>query len=157
MKKILIAATALLAFAACKKDKDENKTRTQHLTAGKWFSSTSSYSYKLTDSLGNVIDSENSTDTVEACEKDNFIMFNTDGTLTADAGTVKCDPSEDQVTNGTWKLISNDTKIQITEDGDSYDFQIFELNGTSFNFGFDTTYTTMGYKYEQRSEIRMKH
>lgn len=39
-----------------------------------------------------------------ACSKDDILTIKADGTCTSDAGAVKCDPSDPQVQNGTWKL-----------------------------------------------------
>jgi len=43
-------------------------------------------------------------DPLPACSKDDILTIRADGTCTSDAGAVKCDPSDPQVQNGTWKL-----------------------------------------------------
>src|SRR5262249_37861138 len=45
-------------------------------------------------------------DPLEACGKDDFLTFKTDGTCTVDAGTEKCDSTDPQTQNGIWKLDS---------------------------------------------------
>jgi hypothetical protein len=68
------------------------------------------------------------------CEQDNIYFFKPDGTFTITENTSKCNSGDpDLVTSGTWKLVENDTKIEIdpaTEDAEILD--ILELTATSF-------------------------
>ncbi|MFC0185647.1 hypothetical protein SAMN04515674_103425 [Pseudarcicella hirudinis] len=58
--------------------------------------------------------------------KASYITFKTDGTL---VGTL---PTGTQ--NGTWKLIDNNGKLQVTIDGDIKNYQITKLNAQSFEY-----------------------
>jgi len=157
MKKLLILCAGIATLAACKK-KDDNKSRTEYLTSGKWFISSYYYYDKITDANGTVTDLTDTTEyPTEACEKDNFITFKADGTLTSDEGATKCDTSDDQTSTGTWAFVENESKISITSDGDTYLYKIQSLNGSNFIFGQDSSYTTNGYKYEYKYTITLKH
>jgi hypothetical protein len=53
----------------------------------------------------------------EACDKDDLLTFNTNGTYADDEGGSKCDPADPQTTTGTWVWSTNETVLTITETG----------------------------------------
>lgn len=112
MKKLTFTLAALVALtvsvSSCKKDTDSPtpstpaaQTKTQILTSHSW----------ITKSM--VSNNVDFYAFAPACEKDNFLTFKANGTSTYDEGAIKCDPSDPQVENGTWKFIANETKIII--------------------------------------------
>lgn len=115
MKKLLIAAAILcIAFAACKKDDggQTNTTTTSRkdtLTTGKWMVSSMMLTYTLSGKESTV----NIYDSLQACAKDDLYLFLTNGNVTIDQGTTKCDTSAPQQNqSGTWALnSSSDTLI----------------------------------------------
>ena len=155
MKKILILCAGVALFTACKKD-DEAKSRRDYLTAGKWYP-VSTYTYtKITDANGQIIDQEDTTEAVEPCVADGYILFNGDGSFNSDEGPTKCDPSASQTSNGRWVLLENDTKLNVNVDNSLQAFRINELNGSSFVIAYDSTYTFLDYSYEMKYEIKLK-
>ena len=49
------------------------------------------------------------------CKKDNFEVYNADGTGTTDEGATKCDPSDPQTyPGGNWALLNNDTQLRLS-------------------------------------------
>jgi hypothetical protein len=113
-KQFVFAATALavlaLSFTSCKKDSDNPsptnntptvKTKTQLISANSW---------KVTSMVSNGYDIYN---IMSPCEKDNFFMFKANGAYVQDEGPTKCDPSDQQVENGLWKFINNESAIVI--------------------------------------------
>jgi hypothetical protein len=65
----------------------------------------------------------------EPCEKDDLIIFNTNGTITNDEGLTKCDPTDPQTTaGGNWALVEGDAKLRMIEDGDTTMITIQELS-----------------------------
>ncbi len=121
MKKLTFALAALVALtlmvSSCKKDKDNPtpstpapQTKTQILTSHSWIAKSM---------VSNNVDFY---PFMPACEKDNFLTFKANGTSTYDEGALKCDPSDPQVENGTWKFIANETKI-IIDNSDTAEVQ----------------------------------
>ncbi len=124
---ILVLISALIA--GCKKDdasKPEAPTK-KDLISREWIQT------DLIATIGamseSVYDSE-----FDACDQDNIYNFKPDGTFTITENTTKCSPGDpDLVTSGTWRLLENDTKIEIdpaTEDAEILD--ILELTATTF-------------------------
>ena len=107
MRKLLTLLIFALTIAltvvvtSCKKD-EVTKSRKELLTAKQW---------KILSSKTNGV-----ADVISDCEKDDFVIFASNGTYTWNPGTVKCDPSE-TIRTGTWTL-SSDEKT-LTLDGDA--------------------------------------
>ena len=121
MKKI----NYLLAFGACASllvscdpetvtpEPAKEKTKTEMLTGGKWQMSAGTDTY-LEDGVERKV---NTYSEMDACDKDDFMLFGTDGTATFDEGPTKCDPADDQTSTGTWKFIESETKIEWQDMG----------------------------------------
>ena len=107
MKKLsFVCLPLLLLFFSCKKEKatcDLNSTN----IVGSY--KATAYTYKAMPSAP-AIDILALTD---ACEKDNIIIFNANGTYTYQDAGVKCDPTSDDA--GSWSLNSN----VLTVDGEA--------------------------------------
>jgi len=125
-----------VTFSSCRKDDDE-KTPKDFLTEGQW---------KITDieldpgietvpGLPPIKDVYNFVFT-EDCQKDDLIIFNTDGTITEDEGALKCNPDDPQsVTENTWTMNEDETTINATFFGlDSGSADIIMLNENIFEF-----------------------
>lgn len=54
--------------------------------------------------------------TYEPCEKDNYYVFTKDGTLEANNGSQKCDPTDYQSLKLTWFLEAGETKLRLSPD-----------------------------------------
>lgn len=128
MKKFFFAALVLcLAFGACQKsgddDNDQPPTKTEILTSGSWRIT----EYEA-DTLGDgTFEIDIYSLFFEDCDKDDFLVFKTNGNLDFDEGPSKCDPDDPQVATISWRLLENETKLEIA--GDAYD--IAELNNST--------------------------
>jgi hypothetical protein len=140
---VVIAATAILT--SCSKDEttptpNNNSTATTNLTAKDW---------KITGLIvSTIIGDFNFLDSMDACQKDNLIKYNLDGSIIEKAGATKCEPTEPDTENGgVWALLNNDTKLRMI-DGDTSVYDINTLNSTTAILkqtqtidGFTTTIT----------------
>ena len=123
MKPIVILAISVLIFAACKKDSnnDKPKTNTDFLTQATWkFSSASASGFGDVSSQ------------VPDCYKDNIYTFVSDGSGNVNESTNVCSPS----TAGpfTWNFTSNETGLHISTPlfaSGSSDFTIVSLTETN--------------------------
>ncbi|MCB9046069.1 MAG: lipocalin family protein [Chitinophagales bacterium] len=120
--KILTLLCGIALFAACTKsetdkepDPASSSTSTDNLSAvgkllvaGKWqlTASTATAQYNGKDTTADLYAD------MDDCEKDDFIQFAADGTVTRDENTNKC-TGHPQSATMTWKLMDNDTRIAI--------------------------------------------
>ncbi|MGB8195219.1 MAG: lipocalin family protein [Chitinophagaceae bacterium] len=111
MKQILLAACiCLLAFpyAGCKKSK--SKTKTDLLAQSTW-----KYDNAGVDADRNgTVDAPVPPGFLQACDMDNTITFNTDGTGTVDEGGTKCNASSPQTSQFTWSFKNNEQVITFS-------------------------------------------
>ena len=146
MKKIyFLAMISFLAiatvFTSCSKDDDE-KTKTELLTASKWKMTAATVSpamMGITDFFP----------LMEACDKDNTIKFNTDKTVVSDEGATKCDAGNPQQETDTWAFSSDESKlISKGEEMTIKNLTESELKLTMTQVDGGVTYTvTMTYKH----------
>ncbi|MCB2409306.1 lipocalin family protein [Hymenobacter lucidus] len=103
----LIVLSLLLvgSLGSCKKDEVESKAGT--LTGKKWQVTAATVTY-----TGSQTGTEDAYKTLEACEKDNYIVFNSNKSLEVNEGKNVCADSE-QMAMGTWDINSDQTKIYI--------------------------------------------
>lgn len=114
MKKLIFTlATGVLTIVSCKKDKEDCQTSAASLAMSY---RTVSIKYKQTPSSAEL----DYFATLDACEKDDILTLNVNGTYSyTDAGTV-CSPSGSYT--GTWSVNGN----TITVDGDNGTIQSFD-------------------------------
>jgi hypothetical protein len=115
MKKLaLTLAIGTLTFVSCKKDNDCETNATSLALSYK----TVSIKYKQTPSSSEI----DYFATLDACEKDDVLTLNANGTYSyTDAGT-QCSPAGSYT--GTWSVSGN----TITVDGDNGTIQSFDCN-----------------------------
>jgi hypothetical protein len=116
---ILLLAAFGYVFSSCNKD-DEKPNKIGLLTAHTW-------------TLNKVeVNGQDVTDDMDDCDTDNELTFKADGTFTEATGLLKCEESEVNG-NGVWKFKSNESVINIHENGgDALDWIIVELTSTVF-------------------------
>jgi len=128
---------------SCSKDNDDPKpkTKTELLTAKSWRLTAEQtvvvYNGKTTteDGFGDY----------KACEKDNFLKFNSDKSLVADEGASKCSTSDAQTEKGTWDFNSDQTKLTFSQGGAlSFTFDLADLSETTLKIKTTDTYDTDG-------------
>jgi len=128
---VLIAITA--SFNSCKKDKEEvttPKTKTQ-LLCGKNWKLTAEICDPAIDWNGSGAVSTNVYNQMQSCEKDDIVIFNTNGTYTNDEGVSKCNTADPQTVTGSWVFNTNETILSRTRNGETISFDINTLNETS--------------------------
>jgi hypothetical protein len=151
MKNLSLPLATLLlaaAFTSCKKDDDKSPSKADQLSAKSW---------QLTASTVTSVDNGTTTTVdaykqLDACEKDNFMKFNSNKTLDVNEGALRCDPTDPQVQTGTWDLNSDQTKLYLSNaamaGGLTAQVDLVELSdsklvlrGTDLSNGTTDTYT----------------
>jgi hypothetical protein len=141
---LLLTVTGAITFQACKKDKkDSAKTKTEFITTGTWKITAQTANPALDWDGDGDVETNLFADT-EACLKDNFITFKTNGTAEENEGATKCDPLDDQIYNMTWNFSANETKIVV--DGD--EFTLVELTATKLTISFTVVDAGVTYTIE---------
>lgn len=146
LKWPIIVVAIMIAFSSCKKDSDApavvTTTPTEYLTAGNWL--TTAITITPGVDIGNGVLLTDLFSTLDACEKDDLLIFNSDGTVTADEGVLKCDPNDPQsVNDGTWSISSDYQTLTMTPPADNTEdpiltLTIVSLNDTQLVMSFDT-------------------
>lgn len=158
MKKSLIVLLSIGAFylSACKDNSTEDPkpepTRRELLVNGHWQMTAGTIVPPIQiDIFGQIITISDFMELngAEACDRDDFIVLNDNGTVTNDEGLTKCDPNDPQTSSGgSWSLYDNNNKLRLIDTGDTTDLTIQELTATSlkgtstFENEGDTTTTT---------------
>ncbi|UOQ73629.1 hypothetical protein [Hymenobacter cellulosilyticus] len=146
MKRLPIAVLALAcAFTGCKKDNEDTpapaQSKTDMLTSKRW----RVIADVSTETINGKTTSYDEFADYEACEKDNFTKFSPDKTLKVDEGTLKCDPSADQQSSGTWDFNSDQSKLLLASPdlgGLTVPFELVELNSTTIKLRLTQTFGT---------------
>jgi hypothetical protein len=120
---LILAISGSFLFNACKDEEKDpeptgGKSKTELIAGANWKLTKATFNPAIVVNLGsfndtfiNLFDIPLITD----CQKDNMILFNADGTMTIDNGTLKCAPSEPQTAkDGNWTFLNNETQIEIT-------------------------------------------
>jgi hypothetical protein len=123
MKKLLVLT--LIYFVSCTKDDDKQSPNPNLLTSGKWYVESILYDPPI-DFLNNGVFVTDVFPFYEPCEKDDFFEFVLPSTLHVNRGATKCWPTEDQIDYGTWKLLNNDSQVEIS---DGIETVLFDLTG----------------------------
>ena len=125
MKTPLLKIAAILfltvCFTACKKTPVHIKTNAELITQSSW---------KFDNAKVNGIDVSAF---LQACQKDNLLVFVSGGTGTVDEGATKCNTGDPQTTAFTWSFLNNETTLHISAilfTGGNSDFTIVTLSET---------------------------
>ncbi len=121
-----IMAFTLLGVTGCDKNDDPDpvppKTKTELITASSWrFSSATVGGTDVSSSL-------------QACQKDNTILFAAAGTGTLDEGAAKCNAGDPQTSPYTWNFLAGETQLFISATlftGGSSTFTLVTLSETT--------------------------
>lgn len=132
-KPIFFLLGLVLLLAACNKDDEASKT--DNLTSGKWKITASVAKFPFNGGETTVDVYAN----LPACQRDNTAEFKTDGTLIADEGATRCSTNDPQQTTGTWSFAQNETHLIATGTGYNFDAEILELTGSKLRVKYDTT------------------
>ena len=122
-----LSLLGLMFFAACKKNDPPAPPTNTDLIARNW---------KITAMTGTFppLPAVDILGQVPACEKDNILKVQSNGTYTEDEGPTKCSPTDPQIAStGTWSFSNNDTKLTII--GETFD--IVSLTATTLTLKRD--------------------
>jgi hypothetical protein len=148
-----IAAIAFssLVFTNCKKDKKDPEpepvvvppTNSEKLTNKNFRLTASTVDPAFNDGTTLITDVYAQMD---ACEKDDILRFNTNGTGTNDEGATKCDPDDPQTESFNWVFSTDEKVITVTPTGGTpYSFTVLINDGTTLKV--TETMTLGGTKY----------
>jgi hypothetical protein len=109
--------TLLLFFSftqiSCDKTSTDPSGRLRILESGKWQFTASFSTVKVGDST-EIVDMLAA---LPDCTKDNYFIFQSDGTLIIDEGSTKCNDSNPQTINsGTWELMNGAAQLKFTDE-----------------------------------------
>jgi len=159
MKKIIfLFSICALVFSACKKDR--KITNTGYLTLDNWYQ-------KSAVASANINGQPFSFDLFETfpdCIKDDFRAFTKDGNVIKNDGATKCDEMDPQeVTEGKWMFLENETILQLPFLGKAVDMKIIQLDRENLVLqyeqnilGVSATITTAYYKRKIQPSTNLK-
>lgn len=112
MKKMLFLSLFIISLTIIGCNKDEKSTDENQTTKTDLLTNGSSKSWVTTAFFANGVDI---TPLQEDCDKDNLVVFSSNGTVHGDAGNTKCDPDDPQTYDeGNWVWANNETQIITT-------------------------------------------
>lgn len=112
MKHIFLAALVCLValpFAGCKKG-NNSKSRTELISQSSWKYDNAG----LDANRDGTVDAPIPPGFMQACDMDNTITFNSNGTGVVDEGSAKCDPASPQTAPFTWSFKDNEQTITLS-------------------------------------------
>ncbi|HEY2720258.1 MAG TPA: lipocalin family protein [Chitinophagaceae bacterium] len=119
---LIVLSAFTLLFVSCKKSSgDKPKTKTDFITEASWKFDNAKVGGADYSSL------------IQACQKDNTLVFTSNGSGTLDEGITKCNSADPQTNPFTWSFTTNETILHISTvlfTGGSNDFTIVTLNDT---------------------------
>ncbi len=126
---------ALLSFVmvSCGDDDEDEPapTRSQLITSQSW-SVVSLNVEPAIDLDGNGTQENNLIPFLQACDLDDFLKLNANGTFTNEEGASKCDPNDPQVIqSGVWIWNSDETRVVLTAGGQSTEYVVTALSSTA--------------------------
>jgi len=126
-----------IILLSCQKDKHDDTvtpttTKTELLTTETWkyIGAVIDPAY---DYYGDGTPVTNIFDIMKACEKDDFEVYQTNGTWEYNEGPTKCDPSYPQTFNLPWNFTANETKLFVG----SVEHTILELTATRLKLRYN--------------------
>lgn len=178
MKNLKVCLCFVLAISlftsSCTKDEELSKTELLTIEDGWLFDSISTNFQEIEDDMVNLFllslpeaertpeneaniraevgFASSNTNLVEDCNQDNILIFNTDMTMTALAGNIKCEGDPDEETGGTWSFNADETQLTLTDtDGETSVYSIQALNESKLEMKLSESITTFLTLYDLSS------
>ncbi|MBV4357075.1 hypothetical protein [Pinibacter aurantiacus] len=147
-KKAALVILSAAVIVGCKKDDNNNgSSKTQLITSGNW-KVASDYYDPAVDWDGDGHTENEVFNLYSACDKDDILIFKTDGSLTLEEGASKCDPSDPQVIESTaWKFSNNESILLVGPSGSEQSIQLLELSSTTLKI--KVIFTVQGVSYTE--------
>lgn len=123
LKSFLILSLASCFISSCSKDDDPQLSKLEYLTQKPW-------KLKSVNIVGIGASAP------ESYQLDDIYTFKTDGSYLFEEGASKGDPSDPQTITGTWEFAQNETVINLSYGGFTFNQQILELNGNTLKVKF---------------------
>ncbi len=133
---MLLVAAAILTAASCKKDNNDEKSKDDLLTSGSW---------KMAAwTIDPAVEIQGMTYTdlfafLPDCSKDDFMTFDSDGTVVYDEGATKCDAGDPQTTTGTWMFNSDQTELTMAQTDSTEAYHLDELTDSKLQLSMDSS------------------
>jgi hypothetical protein len=158
MRKISLLLLVAVTLGACKKDSENTPTtsKTDLLAAKSWRISTQTSSFSSSNINNGTPVTTDEYAASSACERDNFIKFNTNKTLVVDEGASRCDTSDPQTQNGTWDFNSDQTKLTMIDPSQGsvpIQFDIVELSASKLQLRYSYSYSSGGISATQTENV----
>lgn len=138
---LLLAGMAMACFSSC----TEDETTTELLTKGKWVMTAFTVDPAV-DWFGSQV--TNIYSQLDACVKDDFTIFKTDGTVLYDEGPSKCYGTDPQTRTAKWVLNPDETIISLTEDGETESWDLKTLDDSVFKVRYTDTEGVTTYTFD---------
>lgn len=124
MKTFLaISLLSILLISGCtKNDPISVLSPTRKITRTELLTNNSSKSWQITSAI------LNSTESLKDCESDNTYSFSSNGNSIINFGFTKCDTSENEVENRTWKFIDNEKRMEWISATDTFVLSIESID-----------------------------
>lgn len=151
-KNAALLVITVVVIAGCKKNDNSAPSKTQLLTTGSW-TRTSDYIDPAVDVNGDGVDDHEIFNFYDDCDKDDMLIFKSDGTVTFDAGPLKCDPTDPQTQSTTWKFLTNESQLMIGTGSSQETVDLVELSATALKYKI--TYNVQGTTYTET--VTCKH
>ena len=157
LKKTALLPVLILAIglASCSKKTDDPTPTTPTLSAKVTLLTTPKW--RITAIVGGTTFNGQTTTTnsyalLPVCQQDDFYKFNTDFSAVADAGVVRCAPSDPQTKTGTWSFNAAETQITTIDPsrpvgslGQNTTADLIQLTNTTLVVKTTTNQTVGGY------------
>ena len=142
-----VAALMGVAVMGCSKKKEETPapSKTELLTNKNWIISAQTVSPGINIGGTTVTDLYAQS---AACDKDDFVRFETPNVFKQDEGATKCSPSDPQTLTGTWSYNADQTIITVTPQGSTASSaNVQDLTATSLKLSQTQTSGNVTYTF----------
>lgn len=135
-KKIITLITMVIVIAACSKNNDKPKSKTELLTIGTWKLMAATF-HGDSDGNGSIEDVDLFS-IFPDCAKDDVTTYYPDGDALNEEGPTRCDPTIPETYEFNWEFKENETKLNTG----GKDFIILELTSTTLKYIIPDPYGT---------------
>jgi len=156
MKKIIFALASCAILASCVKDEDKDPidvSKTTYLKDGRWQLKKSTWLPSVDDSTGFPVDKYTE---LAGCEKDNFLIFNNNTTVSRYEGLSKCEVGAPDSLVYSYELVDNDGFLRIWSNPEDKDNSII-LAGKATYPSIDTFFVTYRLPHPQDSSLTSEY